>query len=145
VGESMDQIPAPFANAWDELLGPFYRVSGMAQWLGVSERVVRYRISTRQLIGLKTTDRIFLVPSFQFDADGHVPEGLREIVTAMDPDGIDPWGDALLLRERRKEFGDRSSIEALRAHQYDEVLAFANELGRELRNLFPPPSRRRGG
>jgi hypothetical protein len=138
----MDQKPATFAASWDDLLGPFYRVSAVAQWIGVSDRVFRYRICTRQLIGLKMTDRTFLIPSFQFDADGHVPEGLREILTVLDPNGIDPWGDALLLGERRKELGYRSPIEALRALQHDQVLEYANELGRELQNLLPQPSRR---
>ncbi len=137
-GESIDQKHAPFANSWDELLGPFYRVSAVAQWAGLSDRVVRYRIATRQLIGLKTSDRTLLLPTFQFNEHGHVPEGLREVLIAMDPDGIDLWGDALLLRERRTELGGHSGIEALTSDRYDQVLAFAHELGRELRNMFPP-------
>jgi hypothetical protein len=133
----MNPTPALPANEWDTLLGPFYLVTDVARWIGVSTRVVRYRIATRQLIGLKTTDRI-LLPSFQFNEHREAPKRLREVLTAMDPPGIDPWGDAALLRERRKELGDRSLIEALRAGQYGEVLALATELGEVVQELVSP-------
>jgi hypothetical protein len=127
-------------NQWDIELGPFYLVKSVADWTGLSPASVRRRIAGRQLLGLKTIDRRWILPSFQFDEHGVVPARLAEVMAAMDPGNDDPWGSAALLRELADVLDDRSPIEALRDGDVDRVLALALQYGEPLRELFPGPS-----
>jgi hypothetical protein len=128
--------PGP-RNEWDSLLGPFYLVPAVAEWIGVSATTVRGRIAARQLIGLKTTDRRWILPSFQFDKRGVVPARLADVMAVVDPGNVDPWGSVALVRERTDFLDGRSPIEALRAGDIDQVLALAIQYGEPLRELFP--------
>jgi hypothetical protein len=135
--------PGP-RNEWDSLLGPLYLVPAVADWISVSATTVRRRIAARQVLGLKTSDRRWVLPSFQFNEHGAVPARLADVMNAMDPGNRDPWGNAALLHERTDMLDGWSPIEALRAGEIDRVLALASQFGQPLRELFPSPTDSRG-
>lgn len=128
--------PGP-SDLWDSELGPFYLPRDVGRWLGVSVSETCRRVRARQIVGLLTSDGILLLPAFQFNEHGVVPTHLAAVLTAMDFKNVDPWSDALLLRESSDDLAGRTLIEALRDGDAEHALAFAIQLGQPIRDLFP--------
>jgi len=83
-------VPAP--SDWDELLGPCFSTSGVAQLLGnISRQAIAERRDRRTLLGLRTADGSFVYPVFQFDAHNEVLPGLAEVLQRFDRENVDEW------------------------------------------------------
>jgi hypothetical protein len=58
-------VPTP--SPWDEIVGPVYRTAQVATVLGgVSRQAVADRRARGRLLGLRTSDGVWVYPAFQF-------------------------------------------------------------------------------
>lgn len=118
-------VPAP--SDWDELLGPFYSTSKVAQLLGnISRQAIADRRERRTLLGLRTADGSYVYPAFQFDAHNEVLPGLAEVLQCFDPKDVEEWTVAGWLVALQRSLSGRSVIEALAAgSEKEKVVALA--------------------
>ncbi len=106
-------LPSP--SRWDELLGPFYGPGQVARVLGdVSRQAVADRRQRRTLLGLRTADRHWIYPLFQFDRRNRVLKGLPELLRILSESGIDDWSLAGWLMSPLRPLGGRTAMEWLR-------------------------------
>lgn len=120
----------PGANYYDEKIGPFYDTTGLRTWKGITRQSIDGQAERGDLLCVRTSDGHRLYPAFQFDG----PEGtplpqLRRVLAALDPQGIDAWGDALWLSSALPELDGAAPAQALRQGRIAEVLARANRAG----------------
>jgi hypothetical protein len=105
-------VPVP--SDWDELVGPFYSSSKVAQLLGnVSRQAIAERRERHTLLGLRTADGSYVYPAFQFDAHNEVLPGLALVLQCFDPNDVDEWTVAGWLVALQRSLSGRSVIEAL--------------------------------
>jgi hypothetical protein len=118
-------VPAP--SDWDELLGPFYSTSKVAQLLGnVSRQAIAERRERRTLLGLRTAEGSYVYPAFQFDAHNEVLPGLADVLQCFDPKDVDAWTVAGWLVSSQRSLSGRSVIEALTSgREREKVVALA--------------------
>ncbi|MEO6944775.1 MAG: hypothetical protein ABI053_08695 [Lacisediminihabitans sp.] len=131
---SVDRMLAsiPTGNDLDERVGPFYDAAGLASWKQVSRQAIHRQMQKRRILGLRTSDREIIYPAWQFNTQGTALPLMKDVLDALDPEGRDPWGDALWLRTPSKRWGGRSPAELLRAGKADQVLEVAQGIGRAL-------------
>lgn len=120
----------PGANYYDEKIGPFYDTTGLRIWKGITRQSIDGQAERGDLLCVRTRDGHRLYPAFQFDG----PEGaplpqLRRVLAALDPRGIDAWGDALWLNSAVPEFDGATPAQALRQGRIAEVVAQASRAG----------------
>ncbi len=114
-------LPSP--SRWDELLGPFYGPGQVARVLGnVSRQAVADRRQRRTLLGLKTADRHWVYPLFQFDRHNRVLAGLPALLRILGDSAVDDWSLAGWLVSPLRSLGGRSAIEWLRQEREPETL-----------------------
>lgn len=116
-------------SSLDERIGPFYDTKAVAALLGVSRASVYRRIKRQEILGVKTSDRRYLFPVWQFDEDWDVPEQLAEVLSAIDPHLQDPWGDALWLNSPASFLGGDCPIDRIRRGDMQDVLIVASRIG----------------
>ncbi len=106
-------LPSP--SRWDKLLGPFYGPSQVAKVLGnISRQAVAERRQRRTLLGLRTADRRWVYPLFQFDRRNRVLAGLPEVLRILADSGIDDWSLAGWLMSPLRSLAGRTAVEWLR-------------------------------
>ncbi len=106
-------LPSP--SPWDELLGPFYGPGQVATVLGnISRQAVAERRQRRTLLGLRTADRHWVYPLFQFDRRNRVLKRLPELLRILGESGIDDWSLAGWLMSPLRSLNGRTAIEWLR-------------------------------
>lgn len=105
-------LPTP--SPWSEL-GPFYSSAKAARLLGgISRQAVADRRNRGTLFGLKTADRAWVYPTFQFDERNTVLEGLSAVLKILRESPIDEWSLASWLSSPMRSLEGRSPIEWLR-------------------------------
>ena len=112
-------------NSLDTRIGPFYDTKAVAVLLRVSRSTVYRQIRRLQLLGLRTSDRQYLFPIWQFDRNGQVPERLPEVLAAIDPRREDPWGDALWLHSPASFLGGDRPIDRIKRGDVSDVISVA--------------------
>ena len=95
----------PQSDIRDDLIGPFYNTSGVADWRKVTRQAISKLAASRQLLAVKTGDGDLLFPSFQFDEFGRTSKYLPEILSLLDPEARDNWGDAIWLNSTVDSLG----------------------------------------
>ena len=109
-------VPAP--SDWDDLLGPFYSTSGVAQLLGgISRQAIAERRERHTLLGLRTVDGSYVYPVFQFNAHNEVQPGLADVLQCFDPKTVDEWTVAGWLVASQRSLSGRSVMETLASGQ----------------------------
>ncbi len=118
-------VPSP--SDWDEMLGPFYSTSKVAQLLGnISRQAVAERRDRHTLLALRTVDGSYVYPVFQFDAHNEVLPGLAMVLQCFDPKDADAWTVAGWLVASQRPLSGRSVIEALvSSRSYEKVVELA--------------------
>ena len=118
-------VPSP--SDWDEMLGPFYSTSKVAQLLGnISRQAVAERRDRHTLLALRTVDGSYVYPVFQFDAHNEVLPGLAAVLQCFDPRAVDEWTVAGWLVASQRSLSGRSVIEALvSSRSYEKVVELA--------------------
>lgn len=105
-------VPVP--SDWDELLGPCFSTSGVAQLLGnISRQAIAERRDRRTLLGLRTADGSYVYPVFQFNEHNEVLPGLAEVLQCFDRKQVDEWTVAGWLVASQRSLNESSAIDAL--------------------------------
>ncbi len=119
-------LPSP--SRWDDLLGPFYGPGQVARVLGnISRQAVADRRQRRTLLGLKTADRHWVYPVFQFDRHGSVLAGLPALLQILGESGVDDWSLAGWLVSPLRSLGGRTAIDWLRQEKEPMTLLEVTE------------------
>ncbi|HVG10993.1 MAG TPA: hypothetical protein VNM67_25035 [Thermoanaerobaculia bacterium] len=110
-------VPEP--SRWDDLLGPFYTTSKVAEILGgVSRQAIADRRERHTLLALKTADGTLVYPNFQFNDHNEVLAGLPEVLQCFrgqrGDNRIDDWSLAGWLVSKFRTLDSRSPVEWLR-------------------------------
>lgn len=117
------------ATAYQEL-GPFYEAASLGPLRGIRSQSLDEQVRRGEIICLTTSVGDRLYPTFQFDGPDLAPlPDLALVLDALDPHRLDPWGDAMWLRETRPELDGRSPAQALRDGDADDVTALARQAG----------------
>lgn len=87
----------PDAGIVDDVIGPAFTTRGLSQYWETTPATVRRRARAGKLLTLKTTTGALVFPEFQFDRDGDVVAGLREVVAIVARRFPDPWDRARWL------------------------------------------------
>lgn len=108
-------------NPWAAIIGPCYTTTSMARTLGWTESKVAQAGETLQLLVLETDDGVTLYPALQLH-DGHVAEGLSDVLAFLQTGTADHWTWAQWLNTALPDEDVPRAIDALRAGRLDEVL-----------------------
>lgn len=125
-------VPEP--SRWDDLLGPFYTTSKVAEILGgVSRQAIADRRERQTLLALRTADGTLVYPTFQFGEHNEILAGLPEVLRCFRGSGIDDWSLAGWLVSKLRPLDGRSAVDWLRLGRDPEpVLRLAREAARRL-------------
>ena len=105
-------VPAP--SDWDELLGPCFSTSKVAQLLGnISRQAIAERRDRCTLLALRTADGSYVYPVFQFNAHNEVLPGLAKVLQCFESKDADEWTVAGWLVASQRSLNGRSVIDAL--------------------------------
>lgn len=123
-------VPEP--SRWDDLLGPFYTTSKVAEILGgVSRQAVADRRERQTLLALRTADGTLVYPAFQFGEHNEILAGLPEVLRCLRGSGVDDWTLAGWLVSKLRPLEGRSPVDWLRLGGDPEpVLRLAREAAR---------------
>lgn len=101
-------------HPYDQQLGPFYTGDGVDEVLGITgSQRVELRMEWK-LLGMLTSDKVWLYPTFQFLEDGSLDPRLQEVLAAFRDSSIDGWAVAEFLTTPSREL-DQTPLEWLRA------------------------------
>jgi len=134
LGKSLEDVAnrmvasLPETNDLDAAVGPFYDTAGLARWLGINKEAIASRVSSRNILGVQSSDGHWIYPAFQFTDKGEPLPRLREVVDAINPDTTDAWGTAIWLNHSMSKLGGRTPAEALRTDLADTVVATAGRI-----------------
>lgn len=121
------------APNWDDLIGPFYTVAGVAEWWGVETLEAWWAVIRGDILALMLGDRSVVIPSFQFGPAGDTADpGLSDIMEAYGPSWDRRWSLALWLNTELRSLGGRTPMKALFDGQFEDVLALAKDQGYRL-------------
>lgn len=115
---------------FNERLGPFYTVEGVARWRHSDEEEVRRDIDRGVL--LESADGAIALPARQLSAAGDPLPGLASLVEVVG--SCSPVGFALILFTRSEPFDGRTAAEWLREGRVAEVLDIARRAFGPLRH-----------
>ncbi|WP_123681889.1 hypothetical protein [Curtobacterium sp. PhB115] len=119
----------PGADVLDARVGPFYDTAGLRKWFRMSRQTLDAQARVGDVLCVMSADGFRLYPSFQFDARGILLPRLREVLTGLDPERLDLWGDAVWLNAPADELDGRTPAEALRTDRADEAVRLAAVAG----------------
>lgn len=114
------------ASVWDKALGPFFSGTQVAAELNLSDDKVAELTRTRKVVGLLTTDGVWVYPTFQFD-DRQLQADLAEVFGVLVSSGIDEWSAAGWLVARHRELDGKTAVEWLWSEPIDGALWLARD------------------
>lgn len=117
------------AHTFSDRIGPFYDTAGLHDWFQISNESIDARLRSRELFAVVTADGFRLFPAFQIDAAGRPLPRLREVLAELDPEEVDPWGDAVWLNAPSAALDDFTPAMALRTERADDVIRLARQAG----------------
>lgn len=81
----------PRAHLYDDVVGPFYDLTGVHRILGgVSRQAIHDRVKRGTLLQVRTSDQALLYPTFQFDGTDIAPR-LRQVLARLRATDVDGW------------------------------------------------------
>lgn len=112
-------------HPYDSQMGPFYTGDEVDKVLGITgSQRVELRMEWK-LLGVLTSDRVWLYPAFQFLWDGSLDLRLQEVLAAFKDSSIDGWAVVDLLTTPSREL-DQTPLEWVRAGgELEPVVAIA--------------------
>ncbi|MBF4603007.1 hypothetical protein EDF42_3535 [Curtobacterium sp. PhB172] len=131
VNGSMDAVAErmlasiPGADVLDDRVGPFYDTAGLRNWFRMSRQTLDAQAKVGDVLCVMSADGFRLYPSFQFDARGILLPRLRDVLAGLDPERVDPWGDAVWLNAPADELDGLTPAQALRTDRADEAVRLA--------------------
>jgi len=89
-----DRMIAALPNAgaaWSSKVGPVYTSQGLQKWLRISRQAISQKAQGLEILRLRTSDRIYVFPSFQFTSNGRTLPHLKEILCELAEGTDDAW------------------------------------------------------
>lgn len=113
-------------NPWAAIIGPCYTTASLARALSRPEAEVRADAKLLRLLALETDDGTTLYPAFQLH-DGHIVDGLEEVLRILQTGVADPWTWAQWLNTAVSDENPPRIIDALRTGDIDLVVLRARQ------------------
>lgn len=117
------------ADTLSDRIGPFYDAAGLRDWFQISSEAVDAQVRSGDLLAVVTADGFRLFPAFQIDQGGQPLPQLREVLAELDPEVVDPWGDAVWLNAPSDDLDGLTPAAALRTQRADDVIRLARQAG----------------
>lgn len=111
----------------DDRVGPFFDRTSLLERLRLSADALSASVGDRDVLEVVTADGFLLYPAFQFNENGEPLPRLREVLAELDPDLVDPWGDAVWLNAPGDDLDGLSPAAALRKECAEEVIRLAGQ------------------
>lgn len=111
----------------DDRVGPFFDSTSLVERLRLSTDALSASVEDRDVLAVVTADGFLLYPAFQFNENGESLPRLREVLAELDPDMVDPWGDAVWLNAPGDDLDGLSPAAALRKERAEEVIRLAGQ------------------
>ena len=111
-GRMLAMVPDPAPNKMAELVGPFYDTPRVVTLLGISKQGVHDRVKRGSLLGMQTSDHMWIYPVFQF-TERHIRPDLALVLRLFR--GQPRWSVGVWLAGPNAELGGVSPEEWLRA------------------------------
>lgn len=108
-------------NALDERIGPFYDTSGVRALLKVGRRAIDDRRRRGTILAVRTSDKHWLYPTFQFDGAALRPEVLA-VLRAFRDVGVGRWTVAAWFTTPAEDLGGRTPVECLNDRLDEEAV-----------------------
>lgn len=109
-----------------ELTGPFYDTPGLTRWLNVTRQAIDNRVRNKRLLACKTADGKWVYPSWQFDENGHVLDGVRDAAIPLFDIGFDGWAVAKWFSAPNPDLDDDTAANRLaRGDSTEDVVRLA--------------------
>lgn len=87
----LETVPIAAPSPWEHV-GPFYSGKGVARMLGgVTRQAVDDRRRRNKIVALRTTDGVWLYPTFQFGPDGTVDQRVVTAFCRLRDGGAGDW------------------------------------------------------
>ena len=83
-----------------EQVGPFYDTAGVLSWLGITSTDLDERRARHAILICSTADGQQILPTWQFQTDGTLLPGLRDVLEILASGTHDEWTWALWLTSR---------------------------------------------
>jgi hypothetical protein len=119
----------PEAATLDARVGPFYDTAALLERLQVSSDTLDALVRTGDVLKVISSDGCPLFPAFQFGQDAQPLPRLRDVLSELDPEQVDPWGDAVWLNAPAEELEGVSPATALRGGRTEDVVRLARAAG----------------
>ncbi|WIB00354.1 antitoxin VbhA family protein [Curtobacterium sp. MCBA15_012] len=117
------------ANTLSDRIGPFYDTAGLRGWFQISSEAVDAHVQRGEILAVVSADGSRLFPAFQIDEGGQLLPRLREVLAELDPEEVDPWGDAVWLNAPSDDLDGLTPAAALRTQRADDVIRLAGQAG----------------
>lgn len=125
-GTPRTEGPASVATL-DDRVGPFFDSTSLLDLLRLSADALAASVENRDVLAVVTADGFLLYPSFQFNENGEPLPRLAEVLADLDPDLVDPWGDAVWLNAPGDDLDGMSPAAALRNGRAEDVIRLAGQ------------------
>ncbi|WIB34415.1 hypothetical protein [Curtobacterium sp. MCSS17_005] len=126
---SMEDPSDSQATTLSDRIGPFYDTGALRRWFQISSEAVEAQVRSGQLLAVVTADGFRLFPAFQIDEGGQPLPRLRDVLAELDPEEVDPWGDAVWLNAPSDDLEGLTPAAALRTERADDVIRLARQAG----------------
>ncbi|KXO88888.1 hypothetical protein [Tsukamurella pseudospumae] len=115
----------------DELIGPFYDMDGLVEWLGRTKQAIGEQTRDGRLIGMQDAAGRWVYPTWQFDGAGAVHPPLIEVWQLLRTEA-DPWTAAEWMCVRNPDTGGRIAADWLISGEDPEpvMCAARDDVGR---------------
>ncbi len=105
---------------------PAFTAEQYAKKVGISRQAVLKRLKVGSLIAWKeSSQNAYRIPSWQFDADGHLLPGMAEALKALNIPEFDEWAKILFFLQKRASLKGKRPIELIENGKPEIVAALA--------------------
>lgn len=119
--------PETGGATFNDLVGPFYDVAGVAHRLHEPIASIKVRTNRNGLLGCTTDDGVLVFPVSQFGPDGAPLTGLARVLSSIFRGTDDPWQVALWLKTPSAQLSGTSPYDALAAGRAETVERLAEQ------------------
>lgn len=118
------QTPVP---TLDDRVGPFFDTTSLRRFIRSSAEALATAVVNGDVLAVVSADGFLLYPAFQFNESGEPLPRLRDVLAELDPELVDPWGDAVWLNAPGDDLDGLSPAVALREGRAEDVIRLAGQ------------------
>lgn len=112
-------------HSYEQLVGPFYDITGLAQWWGVSRQAIAAGVADGTVIACQLVGGQWVYPTWQCTGSGEVHPHLIALWTILRA-AVDPWSCAVWLRSPQPELDGLGAADWITGgHSHEAALKLA--------------------